>query len=179
MAADQEVGSGLGNACTNSGNGGEQMRSIEAQRLRDLLESTRVLALAVLVDGEPYVGLLPYVMSPEFSGAIVHASALARHTKGLVNGGMFSALIHRPDRPDADPLQVERITLQGTVETIERESNAYTAGQRRYVERFPTSAPTFALGDFNLYHLRFARGRYVGGFARARTVTADDFQQLA
>ncbi len=155
------------------------MRSNEVQKLRDLLQSTRVLALAVLVDGEPYVGLLPYAMSPDYGGALVHASALARHTKGLVSGAPFSALIHRPDRPDADPLQVERITVEGTVEMVERESDTYRDSQRRYVERFPTSAPTFALGDFNLYHLRFVSGRYVGGFARARTFTADDFRQLA
>lgn len=155
------------------------MKSNELQTLRDLLGSTRVLALALFIDGEPHVNLLPYVPSPDYTGALVHASALARHTKGLVSGATFSALIHRPDQPDADPLQVERITLWGTVETIERDTDAYADGQRRYLERFPTSAPTFALGDFNLYRLRFATGRYVGGFAQARTVTADELRQPA
>ncbi len=169
----------MGTVCIDSRLGREHMTSNDAQKLRDLFAGTRVLALGVLLDGEPYVGLLPYVITPDYTAAVVHASGLARHTKGLVSGAAFSTLIHRPDQPDADPLQVARITLQGTVETIERETEAYAQGRRRYVERFPSSVPTFTLGDFNLYRLRFTTGRYVGGFARARTVTADDLRQLA
>ena len=41
-----------------------------------------------------------------------------------------------------------------------------------------SSEQTFQLGDFNLYRLRFEKGRYVGGFARAVNITAQDVRQL-
>jgi putative heme iron utilization protein len=147
--------------------------------LHGLLASERVLAIAVLIGGEPYAGLLPYAFVPEEGAALVHASRLARHTRGLTPGAPVSVLVHRPDRPEADPLQVPRVTLTGTVELVERGSAAYEGAQRRYVDRFPTSAPTFQLGDFELYRLRFSAGRYVGGFAQAVNVTRQDLEHLA
>lgn len=62
--------------------------------LVELLTGQRVLALGVLVEGAPYVGLLPFVLKPDFGGALVHASKLARHSVGLVPGAPFAALIH-------------------------------------------------------------------------------------
>lgn len=48
-----------------------------------------------------------------------------------------------------------------------------------YLAPFPGSAQTFALGDFHLYELAFERGRLIGGFGRARTVTAQILAGLA
>ena len=147
--------------------------------LRELLTGQRVLALGVLVEGKPYVGLLPYAVNPDFSGAVVHASKLARHTVGLVTGAPFAALIHPPDKGDADPLQLPRVTLQGTVRQLERESEAWMEARQQYLRRFPTGERTFSLGDFELYELRFLKGRLVGGFARASNISPEMLARLA
>jgi putative heme iron utilization protein len=149
------------------------------QELRDLLETQRVLALSLLVSGEPHVGLLPYAMTPDYRAVLVHASDLARHSRGLQPGAHFSALIHKPDGPDIDPLQIPRLTLHGVVQPIDRGTDAYRDGQRLFTRRFPSSEPTFSLGDFRLYRLQLERGRYVGGFAQAISLTAEDLRQLA
>jgi putative heme iron utilization protein len=154
------------------------MTSEQLNDLRELLSSQRLLALSVLIDGAPYAGLLPYAFVPEHGAVLVHASRLARHTRGLEPGARFCVVIHRPDRLDADPLQVPRVTLEGTVEMLERGTDDYRDGQQRYLARFPSSEQTFQLGDFNLYRLRFEKGRYVGGFARAVNVTPQDVAQL-
>jgi hypothetical protein len=148
-------------------------------QLSELLTAQRILAISVLVDGEPYAGLLPYVFVPEDGAVLVHASQLARHTRGFTPGAPFSTVVHQPDRPGADPLQIPRVTLQGVVELVDKGTEAYRDGQRRYLERFPTSEPTFQLGDFELYRLRCSKGRYVGGFAQAVNVTPADLVQLA
>lgn len=134
--------------------------------LRDLLTRQRVLSLAVLVDGEPYVGLLPFAMQPDFSAALVHASALARHTAGLQTGAPFSLLVHQPDHAEADPLQLPRVTLQGKVSLFAKDSQDYAAARSVYLTKFPDSQQTFALGDFNLYALGIASGRFVAAFGR-------------
>ncbi len=151
----------------------------EAQRaaIHALLGASRVLALAVLVDEQPYAGLLPFIVTSDYTGVIVHASRLARHTRGLEPGTTVGIVIHRPDQPAADPLQLERLTFTATVEILPREGEAYQAARRRYLERFPTSEPTFGLADFSLYRLRFDQGRYIGGFARALDVRARDLAQ--
>lgn len=146
--------------------------------LRALLTTERVLSLAVLRNGLPYVGLLPYVVTPDFSAALVHASSLALHTEGLTEGAPFGILIHRPDRTEEDPLQIQRLSLQGKVKMLNRGTPAYDEARQLYVGRFPTSARTFLLGDFNLYRLRFVAGRYVGGFARAQSLGPKDIDAL-
>ena len=147
--------------------------------LNELLAHQRVLALAVLVEGKPYAGLLPFVVLPDFSAVLVHASGLARHSKGLLPGAPFGAVIHFPDRLDADPLQLPRVSLEGTVTVLERGTAEYQAGRELYVARFPHSAQTFALGDFRLYRLALANGRLIGGFGRARSVSARILADLA
>ncbi len=42
-----------------------------------------------------------------------------------------------------------------------------------------TGITVLALGDFNLYRLRFEGGRYVSGFAQAVNVTPKDLDLLA
>jgi putative heme iron utilization protein len=155
------------------------MKSEQVQQLRQLIASRRILALSVIVDGEPYVGLLPYALAADYGSVLVHASRLARHTRGLETGAPFAILIHTPDSPETDALQIERVTLQGTVELVDKSTAEYAEGRQLYVQRFPSSEQTFLLGDFNLYRLRFAKGRYVSGFARAVNVTAKDIGQLA
>jgi len=147
--------------------------------LRSLLERPRVLSLAVLLEADPYVGLLPYALRPDYGAALIHASKLARHSRGLEDGAPFAVLIHDPAMPEADPLQIPRVSLQGTVERIPKGSPAYAEGRDAYLERFPTSATTFSLGDFDLYWLHFERGRYVAGFAQAINLNDGNLHELA
>ncbi len=143
----------------------------DRDQLRNLFDNQRVLSLAVLVDGLPYVGMLPFAMLP--FGPLVHASALAKHTAGLKDGAPFSALVHLPDRYDADPQQLPRVTLQGQVQVYKKESTDYTDARTIYLSKFPQSEQTFALGDFNLYALLVESGRFVAGFGRIYNLTSE------
>lgn len=155
------------------------MEDRDRDLLRRLLTEERILALGVLVDGRPYVGLLPFVADDDFTALLVHVSSLARHSRGMAPGARMSVLVQEPDRPDRDPLQLARVTLEGTVSPLDRDSDSYAAVRDRYIARFPGSARTFALGDFTLYRLEIERGRLVGGFARAATVNREILASLA
>jgi putative heme iron utilization protein len=149
------------------------------QRLKQLLTSQRVLSLAVLVDGKPYLGLLPYALKPDFSAALVHASRLARHTQGLQAGAPFAVLVHAPDEGSADALQVPRVSLTGEVQPVQENAAEYQQLRDLYLRRFPQSEVTFGLGDFQLFELRFREGRWVEGFAAASSFNAEVLRQLA
>ena len=154
------------------------MDAATARELRSLLTGQRVLSLAVLVDGAPYIGLLAYAMAPDFSGVLVHASALARHTAGLRPGAPVAVLIHAPDTPNNDSLQIQRFSAQGTVKVPAPGSPEHEQAKAAYLSRHPQAEPMFGFGDFRLYQLAFSSGRFVPGFARALDVSADELRRL-
>ena len=154
------------------------MKPEELDLLENLLTETRVLSLGVMVDGRPHVGLLPFVVADDRQSALVHASQLARHSRGLQPGSQFSILIHAADHPEADPLQVTRVSISGTVQLVAQADADYEASRDTFIDRFPSSELTFTLGDFNLYRLHFERGRLVSGFARAITLGPESFEEL-
>jgi hypothetical protein len=154
------------------------MKAEDTEVLLALLTGVRVLSLGVLVDGEAYVGLLPVVVADDYCSVLVHASQLAKHSRGLQPGSPVSIMIHAADDPQTDPLQVARVTLSGTVRHVARTDGDYRSARQAYIDRFPTSEPTFSLGDFNLYRLLFQGGRLVAGFARAVNLRPESFAQL-
>jgi hypothetical protein len=155
------------------------MESEDRTLLKGLLEEQRLVALGLLVEGEPVVGLLPFVVSEDRGALYVQASGLARHSHGLVAGAPFSGVIHRPDTPGEDALRTPRVALEGVVHPLEGESPERAAAVRSLVERFPSAAMTLALPDFKVYRLELTSGRLIGGFGRASSLAASDFRDLA
>lgn len=147
-----------------------------AAEARALIAGARVLALGVLVDSEPHVGFLPYAVGEDPATLLVHASKLARHSRGLLPGAEFSALIHESDRGEGDPLQLRRVILQGRVIPLARDTGVYHEARARYLARLPTAEITFRLGDFALFALHVESGRYVGGFAQAVDLRGADLR---
>ncbi len=47
---------------------------------RRLLTEEQTAALGVVIEGRPYVGLVPYVWIPAQGAAAIHPSALAQHS---------------------------------------------------------------------------------------------------
>ncbi len=160
------------------GNRISRMQEQEATLLKDLLTQTNVLSLGILVDGAPYVGLLPFVLAADYHSLIIHASGLAIHSRGLQPAAPFSALIHAAERPGSDPLQLPRVTFQGTVVLFEKETDAYRDASELYISRFPQSRQTFLLDDFNLYGLQIRSGRLVAGFARTVNLGVHHLEKL-
>lgn len=138
--------------------------------LRHLLTETRLLSLAVLVDGEPLAGVVPFLAAPDLQGLYVHVSRLARHTLGLEPGAPWSGALQEPDRPGLDALAVPRLILSGTVEEVA--AGELAALPETWAARFPSAAMTLALGDFGFRRLHVESGRLIAGFAQASGVGA-------
>jgi hypothetical protein len=155
------------------------VESEELSLVKQLLTDCRVLSLGVLVDGKPHVGLLPFVAATDYRSALVHASQLARHSRGLQPGSPFSVLIHACEEQADDALQVPRVTISGTVQLVAQVDADFETSRQAYIDRFPSAERTFLLGDFNLYRLHFEWGRLVSGFARAITLSPDSFRELS
>ena len=148
------------------------------ERLEGLLTAQRLLALAVVVDGEPVAGLVPYVVAADFAALYIQASRLARHTRGL-DGGRWSGVVHEPDSDAQDPLQVARLVLEGDVTQLDGESPDFKDAARAFLRRFPASATTLQLADFALYRLGLESGRLILGFGQAYNLSRSHFTELA
>jgi len=150
-----------------------------ARSIRELLDEQRLLALAVIADGAPYAGLLPFIVLPAYAGVMIHASRLSKHTQGLTAGARVGVLLHEQYASGKDPLQIKRATFECIVHPLERKSAEWEEGRAWYLERFPDSRITFNLGDFTLYRLEFQKGLWVGGFGRAVEIEPEDIAKIA
>ena len=155
------------------------MNPADSDLVRGLLSGRRVLALSVLVDGRPFVGQLPFAARPDFGALLIHASRLARHSRGLRDGAPFSALIQAPDTGSIDPFQIPRLATRGTVRQLARGSEEYETAKAAYLDRLPTGQITFSLGDFVLYELVIEKARLVAGFGRTANLTPGALEALA
>ncbi len=151
----------------------------DRSRLVDLLVHQRLLALAVVVDSEPVVGLMPFAYDRERAALYVQASRLARHAQGLRPGASWSGVIHEPDTADTDPLQVPRLLLEGRIEALDRDHADFTAAARIFLSRYPAAAMTLALPDFGLFRLSPDGGRLVLGFGAALNISRSHLHDLA
>ena len=65
-----------------------------ARAIRGLLDGERILSLAVLVEGVPFAGLLPFIPTTGYSGVLIHASKLSKHSAGLAADARAAVLRH-------------------------------------------------------------------------------------
>src|SRR5688572_5069981 len=144
-----------------------------SNRLRALIESQEVAALGTLHDGEPFVSMVPYALLPEGAGFVIHVSALAGHTKDMIANPAVSLMVMAAPSVEVPAQAAARITIQGEAVRIPEDAPIHEAAKAIYLERFPQSAQTFELGDFALFAIRPRQARYVGGFAQAKTLTAE------
>jgi heme oxygenase (biliverdin-IX-beta and delta-forming) len=151
----------------------------EAARLAELLLGQRLLALGVVADGAHVVGLLPYAAAEKGGALYVQASALARHTRGLVAGAPWSGIVHEPDSAETDPLRVPRLQLEGVVDPLSSSRPELPEALRTFLRRFPQAAATLELPDFRLYRLELHAGRMILGFGQALNLSRDHFAALS
>ncbi len=149
------------------------------ERLEALLAGQRLLALGVVVEGAPVVGLVPYAVAADRTALYVQASRLAAHSRGLETGSRWSGVVHVPDSEERDPLQVPRLVLEGGASRLSGDSPDFKPAALAFLQRFPAAAMTLQLGDFALYRLELESGRLILGFGQAFNLSRSHFTELA
>jgi putative heme iron utilization protein len=150
------------------------MTAVDLKPLRALLRAQTIAALATLHRGEPAVSMVPFALDEPAPAFVIHVSSLAAHTRDMHEHPRVSLLVVAPDdggRPQARP----RLTVQGDAGPLARDSDRYAAARALYLRRFPEAEDTFALADFALFAIVPLSARYVGGFAQAVSLNAEQF----
>lgn len=150
------------------------MSPADLQPLRTLLHAQPLAALGTLHRGEPYVSMVPFALDEDAAEFVIHVSGLSPHTRDLLEHPRVSLLVIAPDDggwPQARP----RATVLGDAMRIDEGTPRHAAGRALYLRRFPHAADLFALADFSLVAIRPASVRFIAGFARALSLTPEDF----
>ena len=156
------------------------MNDEQAMRLRQLLVEQRWAALATLgEDGSPSVSFVAYVPEPGFNGFLLHISRLAAHTRNLLARPAVALAISDTDTGQEDPQLLARITIHGLASVIQRGTADYLASRKHYLAKLPQAEQLFGFEDFVLVRLSPHEARYVGGFAQAFRLSAEQLRQIA
>jgi heme iron utilization protein len=153
------------------------MKADELPIIAALLRAERQAALATLADGAPFVSMAAFAAEPDFGGFLLHLSRLSPHTRHLLADPRASLLISERDDGRDDVQTLARITLTGAVAVVPKGSAAYEAGRERYLARLPAAALLFEFPDFELFRFAPDGARYVGGFARAYSLTPEQLRE--
>jgi len=152
----------------------------ERMRLRQLLLEQRWAALATLDDdGAPAVSYVAYVPEVDFTGFLIHVSRLAAHTQYLLARPRAALGISTPDSGGGDPQLLPRVSIQGMTAVMPRGTSEYSAARDHYLAHLPEAEQLFGFEDFVLLRLCPEEVRYVGGFARAYSLSGHQLRQLA
>jgi putative heme iron utilization protein len=147
-----------------------------ASSLRQLLVTGSVASLGTLHRGEPAVSMVPFVLVPEDAALLIHVSALATHTRDMVEHARVALLVMADLAPGVAPQALPRVSLQADARALPRDGDAYEHARARYLQRFPDAAVTFELADFSIFVLSPVSARLVAGFGRAHGLVGEALQ---
>ncbi|MBF6210088.1 DUF2470 domain-containing protein [Nocardia puris] len=147
------------------------VRPSAAEEARTIAAATNVATLASLsADGGPWASFVTYGL---LEGApVLCVSRLAEHGRNLLADPRASLSIVAPDLPE-DPLAGARVTLAGVVE--QPESDEAGAARAALLAAVPVASNYVDYGDFSLWVLRVRRVRWVGGYGRMDSATAEQY----
>ncbi|MCU0231370.1 MAG: CREG family protein [Acidobacteria bacterium] len=158
------------------------MASETEREIARLVAAQRWGALASLEEeggGAPSASMIAYATGPALSHLLFFVSGLAAHTRNLLADPRASFTTGEPDRGEGDPQLLPRVSLSGRALPIDRDDPGFEAEWRRYIARFPDAESRLALADFTLFRFVYDDVRYVGGFARAARLGAEELHAAA
>ncbi len=144
-----------------------------------LITSQRIASLGTLHDGNPAVSMVPFSETPDLASFIIHISGLAQHTQDISHTPRVGLMIAEPDTGARDPQTLMRASILGNAVKIPRNSGSYKELADLYLKKFPDSATTFSLGDFELYLIEAKTARFVAGFGKIFNFGPVDFREGA
>ena len=147
------------------------VRPSAAEEARTIAASGNACMLATLTaTGEPWASMVTYGL---LDGApVLCVTNMAEHGRNLLGDQRASIVIVAPST-DPDPLASGRMTLAGVVERPSGDELA--AARDAYLAAVPAAKYYVDYTDFTMWVLRVQRVRWVGGYGRMESATAEAY----
>lgn len=150
-------------------------RPSAAEEARTVAASTNTATLASLSeDGTPWASFVTFGLLE--GQPVLCVSRMAEHGRNLAGDPRASVAVVEPN-PPADPLAGTRITLAGVVERPE--GAEIEAARAAHLAAVPAAKYYIDYSDFSLWVLRVRRIRWVGGYGRMDSATAEQYAAAA
>jgi hypothetical protein len=147
-------------------------RRSAAEEARTLVATCTRASMATLsAEGDPWASLVTYGALPDGSPVLL-VSTLAEHGRNLHRDPRASLVVCE-DRT-GDPLDLGRVTLAGHAELPE--GDLREAALEAHFGAVPSARLYAGFRDFDVWILRVARVRWVGGFGRMASATAEAYR---
>lgn len=151
------------------------VRPTAAEEARTVAAATNTGTLASLTtEGAPWASFVTYGLLD--GQPVLCVSRMAEHGRNLLADPRASIAVVAPDAP-ADPLAGARVTLAGVVEQPTGEE--LVVARDAHLAAVPAAKYYIDYSDFTLWVLRVQRVRWVGGYGRMDSASADDYATAA
>jgi putative heme iron utilization protein len=84
-----------------------------------------------------------------------------------------SLLVAAPPTPERPAQALARVTMQAEAVPFAASTQGHAEAKAAYLARLPESAKMFTFSDLSLFAILPTSIRFVGGFAQARTISAE------
>lgn len=143
-----------------------------AEEARTLVAGTIQGTLASLSeDGAPWGSVVTFG-ALEDGAPVVLVSLMAEHTRNLLADPRASLVVAEPPNEE-NPLDRGRVTLAGRA--VEPTGRAREVARAAHLAAVPSAALYVDFDDFRLFVLEVERVRWVGGYGRMDTVSAEEY----
>lgn len=147
-----------------------------AEEARTLVVASTVGALATLTgDGDPWASLVTYGALPD-GNPVLCLSRMAEHGRNVMADARASLVVSQRELP-SDPLAAARVTLAGRVRRAGGDSGE--EARAVHLAAVPSARTYIDFSDFSLWILEVERVRWVGGYGRMDSVSAEHYASAA
>jgi putative heme iron utilization protein len=131
--------------------------------------------LATLHDGKPFASMVPFAATTAGGRLrlVVHVSGLAAHTRDMRSTPDVCLMMMAPESEAVPPQALPRVSIAGRAVFVSGDHPEYAVLKAAYLGKFPEAADLFQLGDFSIVAIEPTSARFVAGFARALTLSAE------
>lgn len=84
-----------------------------------------------------------------------------------------SLLITESEASGKMPQALARVTVQGSSQILERDSQEHIDARDVYLSRFPDAPALFEFSDFSIFVIKPVSARVIAGFGQAVTITGE------
>jgi len=143
--------------------------------LRALVLGRGVGSLGTLHDGKPFVSMVPFAATTVGGRLrlVVHVSGLAAHTRDMRSTPDVCLMIMAFESEAVPPQALPRVSISGQAAFIGTDDPEHATLAAVYLGKFPEATDLFQFADFSIVAIEPSSARFVAGFARALTLSAD------
>jgi putative heme iron utilization protein len=121
--------------------------------------------------------MVPYALLRD-GRFVIHVSRLATHTRDMLEHPAVSLLVMAAPGSADTPLALPRVSVQGQAQVCEPDAPDHVLARAAYLAKLPEAEALFSFADFSLFLVEPRAARYVAGFGRAMSLTAQQWRSL-